>query len=240
MTMKKLPFFAGAVALAAFAFAEGTELCHMSAEEKTEGFVALFDGTTPAGWRSIRKPAFPDHGWEIKEGVLTVLPKKEGGGGGDIITEKMYSDFILKMDFRLTAKANSGLKYLFDPKQFGGTTLEYQVLEAGHPDAKLGRDGNRTVASLYDVMPAAADKKVNPAGEWNEVMLVVKGMHVEHWLNGAKVLEFERGSEAFNAAVARSKFSKHKGWGTQTSGHILLQDHNDKVSYRNIRIKELK
>jgi len=239
MNIKRLLIFTAAASLAAASFAQSGDACQTSDAEKKEGFMQLFDGKTSAGWQSRSKPEFPDHGWEIKDGILTVLPKSEGGGGGDIITKKVYSSFILKMDFRLTANANSGIKYLLDPKLYGGTTMEYQVLEAGHPDAKMGRDGNRTVASLYDVMPASTDKKVKPVGEWNEVMLVVKGMHVEHWLNGAKVLEFERGSDAFNAAVALSKFNKHKGWGTQTSGHILLQDHNDKVSYRNLRIKEL-
>lgn len=232
--------FAAVAGMAAASFAQCPAACNMSDAEKAEGFVQLFDGTTSAGWRSSSKPTFPERGWEIKEGVLTVLPKGQGGGGGDIITEKVYSNFIFKMDFQLTPKANSGLKYLFDPKLYGGTTMEYQVLDPGHPDAKAGLEGNRRVASLYDVLPAVdAEKILKPAGEWNAAMLVVKGMHVEHWLNGKKVLEFERGSDGFNAAVAKSKFNKHPGWGTQRSGHILLQDHNDKVSYRNLRIKEL-
>ncbi|MDD2599247.1 MAG: DUF1080 domain-containing protein [Kiritimatiellae bacterium] len=240
MNIKGLLIFVAAAGMAAHLFAECGPACRMSDGEKNEGFVQIFDGTSSTGWRSRAKPTFPEHGWEIKEGVLTVLPKAQGGGGGDIITEKVYSNFIFKMDFQLTPKANSGLKYLFDPKLYGGTTMEYQVLDSAHPDAKAGIDGNRRIASLYDVLPASeAEKILNPTGEWNQAMLVVKGMHVEHWLNGQKVLEFERGSDEFNAAVAKSKFNKHQGWGTQTSGHLLLQDHNDKVSYRNLRIKEL-
>ncbi len=204
-----------------------------------EGFVKLFDGKTFAGWRTRKSPQPPTKGWEIKDGVLTVLPKAAGGGGGDIITEKMYSDFILKLEFKLTPKANSGIKYLLDPKKFGGTTMEYQVLEPGHKDAQQGRAGNRTTASLYDLLPSNAEKLLKPINEWNEVKLVVKGMHVEHWLNNEKVLEFERDSEEFKTALAKSKFKQHQGWGSQTKGHILLQDHNDKVSYRNIMIKEL-
>ena len=211
----------------------------LTAQEKQEGWRLLWDGKTGEGWRGIKSESFPAKGWEIADGELSVLPKNAGGGAGDIITRETFSDFILKADFRLTEAANSGIKYLFDPKVNGGTTLEYQVLDAKHPDAKNGRDGNRRVASFYDVMPAA-DAKPKPVGEWNTAMIVCKGKKVEHWLNGEKVLEFERGSEAFRAAVALSKFSKFPNWGEQAAGHILLQDHQDRVSYRNIKIKVLK
>jgi len=239
MNAKGLLFFTFVAGMATAAMTQSCANSKLSAAEQKDGFVAIFDGKSLDGWRSRGKPELPSKGWEVKDGVLTVLAANAGGRGGDIITKKMYSSFILKLDFRLTDKANSGIKYLFDPKKFGGTTMEYQVLDAAHPDAARGRDGNRTVASLYDVMPAAADKTVKPVGEWNEIMLVIKGMHVEHWLNRKKVLEFERGSDAFNAAVAKSKFKRHAGWGTQSKGHVLLQDHGDRVSYRNIRIKEL-
>ena len=211
----------------------------LTAQEKQEGWRLLWDGKTGEGWRGIKSEGFPAKGWEIADGALSVLPKNAGGGAGDLITRETFSDFMLKADFRLTEAANSGIKYLFDPKVNGGTTLEYQVLDAKHPDAKNGRDGNRRVASFYDVMPAA-DAKPKPVGEWNTAMIVCKGKKVEHWLNGEKVLEFERGSEAFRAAVALSKFSKFPNWGEQAAGHILLQDHQDRVSYRNIKIKVLK
>jgi hypothetical protein len=210
----------------------------LTEQEKQEGWKLLWDGKTGEGWSSIKKDTFPATGWEIAEGALTVLPKNAGGGAGDIITKEKFTNFILKADFRLTAAANSGIKYFFDPKVNGGTTLEYQVLDAAHPDAAKGRDGNRKVASFYDVMPAVGAKP-KPVGEWNTAMIISKGNHVEHWLNGEKVLEFERGSEAFRAAVAQSKFSKYLNWGEQASGHILLQDHQDKVSYRNFKIKVL-
>ena len=208
----------------------------LTEQEKAEGWRLLWDGKTGEGWRSIKSDAFPATGWEMADGVLTVLPKNAGGGAGDIITKETFSNFVLKADFRLTDAANSGIKYFFDPKVNGGTTIEYQVLDAKHPDATKGRDGNRKVGSFYDVMPAVGAKP-KPVGEWNTAMIVCKGKHVEHWLNGEKVLEFERGSEAFRAAVALSKFNKHPNWGEQASGHILLQDHQDKVSYRNIKIK---
>ncbi len=202
-------------------------------------FTRLFDGTTLNGWRSRKSPNPPARGWVAENGVLTVLPKNDGGGGGDIITEKKFSDFILKFEFRLTAKANSGIKYLFNPDRFGGTTFEYQVLDPAHPDAGKGLGGNRMIASLYDVLPANAEALLKAPGEWNQGMIVVRGVQIEHWLNTRKVLEFNRDSDEFRKAVAVSKFSKHQNWGTQREGHILIQDHNDRVSYRNILIKEL-
>lgn len=222
----------------------GNEACcaavnTLTEQERQDGWRLLWDGKSGDGWRSIKNENFPAKGWEIANGELTVLPKNAGGGAGDIITRETYSSFILKVDFRLTEAANSGIKYFFDPKRNGGTTLEYQVLDAKHPDATKGRDGNRTVASLYDVMPAAGAKP-KPVGEWNTAMIVSNGRQVEHWLNGEKVLAFERGSDAFRKAVALSKFNKHPNWGEQEAGHILLQDHQDRVSYRNIKIKVLK
>jgi hypothetical protein len=205
-------------------------------------FTRLFDGTTLKGWRSRKSPNPPTRGWVAENGVLTVLPQNDGGGGGgggDIITEKKFSDFILKFEFRLTAKANSGIKYLFNPDRFGGPTFEYQVFDHAHPDAGKGLGGNRMIASLYDVLPANAEKLLKAPGKWNQGMIVVRGVRIEHWLNMRKVLEFKRDSEAFRKAVAASKFRKHQNWGTQDKGHILIQDHNDRVSYRNILIKEL-
>ena len=229
-------FAAAVLALATFA-QEGAPNALTAAEEK-DGWKLLWNGKTGDGWRSASKDSFPAKGWEMKDGVLTVLSNKNGGGAGDIITKSVYTNFILKVDFRLTDAANSGIKYFFDPKTSGGTTLEYQVLDAKHPDAKLGRDGNRKVASFYDVLPAKGAKP-KAVGEWNTAMIVCKGNHVEHWLNGEKVVEFERGSQAFRDAVAKSKFSKWPNWGEQKAGHILLQDHGDQVSYRDIKIKTL-
>lgn len=234
-----------ALALACLGAASAMEKCcpankpnTLSEAEVKDGWRLLWDGQTSEGWRSVRRDAFPEKGWVIADGVLTVLPKKEGGGGGDIITKETFSDFILKVDFMLTDGANSGIKYFFDPKVHGGTTLEYQILCDTHKDATQGRDGNRRVAAFYDVLPAQ-NAKPKPSGAWNTAMIVSRGRMVEHWLNNEKVLEFERGSEPFRAAVAKSKFNKSPNWGEQPSGHILLQDHNDRVSFRNIKIKVL-
>jgi len=201
-----------------------------------DGFKPLFDGKTSAGWRSIKDSDFPSDGWEIKDGVLTVLGKK----GGDIITAKKYANFDLRFEFKLTPGANSGVKYFIEPEKNKSVGCEFQVLDDDkHPDAKLGINGNRTVGSLYDLIPARADKKVEPIGEWNEGRIVVNGNHVEHWLNGGKVVEYDRTSPEFKAHIEASKFKKMDGYAQQKEGHILLQDHNNVVSFRNIRIKEL-
>jgi len=230
--MKRMMMMAGALLAAGAALgAENT----LTDQEKADGWKLLWDGTTTEGWRSAGRPTFPDKAWEIKDGELSVIPK---GGGGDIITTDMYTDFIFMADFKLTKAANSGIKYFIDPKVHGGTSLEYQVLDPEHPDAKKGIDGNRKVAAFYDVLPAPrGEALLKPLGEWNTAMIVSKGPHVEHWLNGEMVLAFERGSEAFRAAVAKSKFKDNPNWGETKTGHILLQDHSDRVSYRNIKIK---
>lgn len=218
--------------------AEGQAPNTLTDQERGEGWRLLWDGKSADGWRSIGSDTFPEKGWGMADGVLSVQPKNAKGVGGDVITKESFTNFMLKADFRLTPAANSGIKYFFDSKVNGGTTLEYQLLDAAHPDAQLGRDGNRKIASFYDVMPAV-NAKPKPLGEWNTAMIVCKGKQVEHWLNGEKVLAFERGSEAFLAAVAQSKFKAFPNWGEQVAGHILLQDHQDSVSFRNIKIKVL-
>jgi len=224
---------------------EGPAPNTLSREEKQEGWKLLFDGTTMNGWRGAYLDSLPAKGWEVKDGILIV--QASGGGeaayGGDIVTLEQYSSFELVVDFKMTEGANSGIKYFVTeqrPKTPGSAKgLEYQLLDdARHPDAKLGINGNRTLASLYDLIPAT-NKTVHPIGRWNRARIVVRGNHVEHWLNGIRVLAYERGGKEFLAHKAESKFRDLEGFGEAPKGHILLQDHGDRVFFRNIKIRIL-
>lgn len=209
----------------------------LTEKETKDGWKLLFDGRSLDAWKGLAKAEI-GAGWKAADGALSIGKATKAG---DIVTKDRFGDFELAFEFRLTKGANSGVKYFIDPPRAQGghgIGCEFQVLDDDtHPDAKLGLDGNRTAGSLYDILPAAKDKKVHPIGEWNSARIVVRGARVEHWLNGHKVVAYERGSEAFRAAVARSKFSKIPGFGEWPDGHLLLQDHNDEVSYRNLKIR---
>ena len=237
----------------------------LTAQEKAEGWQLLWDGKTLDGWLAVKSgcKAPPEKGWVIKDGMLTMRPvngiangqwfplppeDQKLGGGGDIVTARKFRDFAFKFDFRLTENANSGVKYFYDENLNKGTCEEYQILENGHPDSDKGKDGNRKSASLYDIMPAHADRILKGPGEWNSGMIVSKGAHVEHWLNGEKVLEYDRGTSGFKAAVKASKYAdwgkdadgRPQDWGEIPEGRLLLQDHSDSiVSFCNLKVKEL-
>ncbi|HEY8733283.1 MAG TPA: DUF1080 domain-containing protein [Puia sp.] len=215
--------------------------------ETKSGWKLLFDGEDSKGWRGAYKDSFPTREWQIRDGSITVLQSegKEGGNDGDIVTLDQYKAFDLSFDFKLTAGANSGVKYFVTLKEKNTGSaigLEYQVLDDSlHPDAKLGINGDRTLSSLYDLIPAAKQKRfIHAVGQWNTGRVIVyPNNHVEHYLNGVKVLEYERGSPAFRSLVAVSKFKIWPGFGEAPEGHILLQDHGNEVSYRSIKIRVL-
>ena len=169
----------------------------------------------------------------------------ESTAGGDIVTKELYGDFELKVDFKLTPGANSGIKYYVDTNinkgEGSSIGLEYQILDDNlHPDAKLGNhEGSRTVSSLYDLIQADVNKPIQPIGEWNTAHIISKNNHVEHWLNGTKVLEYERKSDGYRKIVAESKFAKWPNFGELDKGQILLQDHGDLVSFKNVKIRSI-
>lgn len=223
----------------------------LTEREIREGWQLLWDGKTTNGWRSARAESFPEKGWKIEEGILKVVAS--GGGesafGGDIITRKKYKNFILEVDFKITPGANSGIKYFVDPELNKGKGsaigCEFQILDDElHPDANLGAAGNRTLASLYDLIPADArfyapheqKKRVNKYG-WNRARIVVQGNHVEHYLNGIKVVAYQRRTQMWRALVVRSKYVVWPNFGELEQGNILLQDHGDEVWFKNIKIK---
>ena len=203
--------------------------------EKTAGWKLLFDGKTTAGWVAIGKTAFPDKGWSVVDGTLF---HAKGGGGGDIVTAEQYDNFELMWDWKIGFAANSGLKYeLPDAKKDIG--FEYQLLDdENEPDGKRGGRLHQT-GSLYDLIEPPADKKVSPVGEWNTSRLIVKGSHVEHWLNGAKTVEFDMGSDDLKARIAKSKYAKIPAFGEKTKSPVLLQDHGGEVTFRSIKVRVL-
>lgn len=217
----------------------------LTIDEEKNGWKLLWDGKTTGGWRGAKLDGFPEKGWQIENGELTVLASggAEAAAGGDIVTTELYGDFELQVDFKITKGANSGIKYYVDTnlnKDSGSAIgLEYQILDdENHPDAKLGNhEGSRTVASLYDLIKADPDKPVNPIGEWNTATIISKNNHVEHLLNGMKVLEYERKSPEYRKLVSESKYVDWPKFGEADKGHILLQDHGNRVHFRNIKIK---
>ncbi|CAH8281423.1 uncharacterized protein DUF1080 [Mariniflexile fucanivorans] len=219
----------------------------LTVDEAKNGWKLLWDGKTTNGWRGAKLDEFPTEGWKMEDGILSVL--SSGGGearnGGDIVTTELFGDFELSVDFKLTPGANSGIKYYVDSNinkgEGSSIGLEYQILDDDiHPDAKLGNhEGSRTVSSLYDLIKADVNKPINPIGEWNTAYIISKNNHVEHWLNGVKVLEYERKSDDYKKLVSESKYKIWPNFGELDKGQILLQDHGDLVSFKNVKIRPI-
>lgn len=225
---------------------------HLTESEKRHGWRLLWDGETSDGWRQANGDEFPERGWIIENGTLSVI-ESDGTESpfGDIVTEQEFSDFIFEVDFKITEGANSGIKYFviegLNPGSGSEIGPEYQILDnENHPDADQGVAGNRTVASLYDMITATNlseenrdDIRFKGNGEWNKARIVAKGNHVEHWLNNVKVVEYEPGSQIYRNLVQKSKYNIYEDFGEAETGHILLQDHGNRVSFRSIKVREL-
>ncbi|MDR1780811.1 MAG: DUF1080 domain-containing protein [Tannerella sp.] len=225
---------------------------YLTENEKALGWKLLFDGKTSTGWRGAHKTTFPEHGWKIADGQM-IVQKSDGSestNGGDIVTDETFSAFELSLEFKITEGANSGIKYFVteSEKQHGSAYgLEYQILDDKvHPDAKLYTTvpGSRQCAGLYDLIKPQ-NIRFNGVGQWNKATVkVFPNNHVEHWLNGFKTVEYERGSEAFRELVKGSKYAAPSYntdglFGEAEKGHILLQDHGDEVAFRSIKIRTL-
>jgi hypothetical protein len=232
--MKKLSCLALSIITAGFAASLIAAPNELTPQEKAEGWVLLFDGQSTAGWRGFKKDAFPSANWAVQEGWMHCL----GKGGGDIISKEQYTEFELTWEWKLDKAGNSGLKY-FVSEARGPVGHEYQMLDDKlHPDGAKA-EGKRVTATFYDVLKNQTPAPTKAPLEINQSRVLVKGNHVEHWLNGAKTLEYELGSPAVKAAVQESKFKDTKDFGSLVKGHILLQDHNNLVWFRNLKIRSL-
>ena len=217
-------------ALAATFSLSAAELNQLSAEEKAAGWKLLFNGKDLTGWRQYGKQTPPGPAWKVEDGILK---KKADGRGGDIVTADKFNDFDFYWEWRLEPKANNGIKYLVTEERSNGPGHEYQMIDDNS-------DGKHATASFYDVLPPAEKLPLRKAGEWNTSRVLIKGNHVEHWLNGTKVLAYELGSDEVKGAVAKSKFKNAAGFGEKIQGHIMLTDHHDEAWFRNVKIRELK
>jgi hypothetical protein len=215
---------------------------HSTSAVKKEKWEFLFNGKNLDKWRKAAVDSAPSKGWIIENATLSALP---GRKGGDIITRERYTNFELQCEFKLTHAANSGIKYLVNSIQnvktgkFSPMGVEYQIIDdKNYPEVKNDPEGVSSTGAVYLLYPPKG-KKLNPAGEWNTVRIVVNGPHTEHWLNGVKVAEYERGSDDFNQKLSTTKFMDYPNYAKSETGHIMLTDHGDQVYYKNIKIKKL-
>ena len=237
-TKTALPCLLAASSLIAFGFetgaaeiGAGSTANQLTPAEKAAGWKLLFDGKTLNGWHSFKKKEPPKQGWVIEDDWLKCVAN---GHGGDLVSDDEFDDFELSWDWRIPPKANNGVKYFITEERAQPIGHEYQMI-----DETLVKNPKYGTASFYDVLPPKTENALKPPGEINHSRVLVQGNHVEHWLNGSKVLEYELGSETVKAAVATSKFKNVPGFGTKIKGHILLTEHHDEASFRNLKVRAL-
>jgi len=211
---------------------EGT-LNLLTDAEREAGWRLLFDGKSLDGWRTYKPGGTPGAGWKIEGGLLK---KVAGVPAGDLMTEAVFTDFEFAWEWRIEARGNNGVKYFIIPERNAAVGHEYQMID----DAVVKGDRLSSCASFYLVVAPAPDKPLKPPGEWNQSRVVVRGNRVEHWLNGAKVVEYECGAPAILEQVRRTKFKDVKDFGKKVTGHLLLTDHKDECWFRNLKVRELK
>jgi len=250
--IKLLQTIAVGVLASSTALAQGAPN-RLSAAEKSAGWKLLFDGKTFTGWRGLGYDSVPTAHWKIEQGAI----KKIASGdiarmrhgqpavGGDLMTTTAFRDFELAWEWKVVPGSNSGVKYnvseefsLAKASNHAALGFEYQVL-----DDSLNEDNkipSHRAGSLYDLIAPSAAKTLRPVGAWNRSRLVFRGNHGEHWLNGAKVVEFDLGTTRMDSLLAKSKYRSIPGFADRRTGHIILQDHGEEAYYRSIKIRQLK
>ena len=214
--------------------------------------IELFDGASFEGWRGLGREDVPAEHWRIDDGLIhklasgTVPVQADGQpiAGGDLMTEATFDHFEFTFEWKVAEGANSGVKYnvsealsTANPPSRAALGFEYQVLDdERHPD---GQKENHRSGALYDLVPPNEAKKLAPVGEWNESRIVLQGNNLEHWLNGAQVVKVDLASAELAAALGKSKYAPVEGFATRRAGHIVLQDHNDEVWFRNLKLRRL-
>ena len=235
--------------------AEETAPNTLTDQERNDGWRLLFDGTSFNGWRGIGIDSIPAAHWRIEDGTIMKIPSGavpvqadgQPTAGGDLMTTETFRDFELSFEWRVSEAGNSGIKYnvseelsISERPATAALGFEYQILDdERHPDANMGVDNNRKAAGLYDLLGVSDDKPLNAVGEWNHGRIIFQGNHGEHWLNGEKVLEYDLGSARMDSLLAASKYATIDGFADRRDGHIVLQDHNDAVWFRNVKIRQL-
>ena len=233
-----------------------TEPNVLSAAETKAGWKLLFDGTTLTGWHGLGfAPGQTPMGlWTVQDGAIVHAAKDKSPvqadgqpiAGFDLISDSRFVDFELSWEWKISTAGNSGLKYNVDEKlstqmapMHAAKGWEYQINDDSlNEDNKLATHRS---GALYDMLEPNDKKRVNPAGQWNRSRILFRGTHGEHWLNGEKIVEFDYGTPQFDAAFARSKYAKYPAWfPIRRAGAVVLQDHNDVVAFRDIKIRELK